>query len=490
MKKYLPIIVIAIYFLLQFPFLKADPDKRVDTFRHAWTDEGLYSSQIRNFVDVGKFDIKENSTFVRGPVFNIIQLPFFYILGTNLIVARLIILCWTILVLFLFLRNEKLRNFGLFMTVFALLEFHVFQFTHYSMAELLCIDFILLSLYFIISSLEEKRKGKKISLVFLSSLMLFLCYSSKVQFLYVGALAPATFFFLSLNESILNRKIKLQYFFPFLWSMLFSGLLAGIYYFLWYLPNYEFYQYVMTSETSGRFGKTIKELWQTIKFNNEHILWTGDFKFGFAHFYLILLVGFVFFIAKKKKAIHSVISIFSMVWIILELHKMPMNYLPNQYLVSLIFAIGVFIASIYAELMAYFNKFKFLIIGIALLVGLYNLKYNYGAYKVRTYQLRALNEYLNKPELKGKTIIGPWAASSSWKSKSKTLPVWYQYFNWQNPITKYKPTIVISEISEGESDNCYKNQGIDLKQISDSSKTFDVWNTQLVVYWIKKEATK
>lgn len=490
-KKYLPFFVVVIYFLLQLPFLNADPDKLVDPLmRHAWTDEGLYASQIRNFVDHGSFDIKENSTFVRGPFFNIIQLPFFYVFGTSLLTGRLIVLGLTLLVLFLFLKNEKLRLAGLFMFVFSLLEFHIFQFAHYSMAELICIDFILLSLYFIVSAREKVPANKRKLLVFFSAFFLFLSYSSKVQYLYVGALAPATFFFLSLNEAWVNRKFKWIFFNDFFWSVLFSGALAGAYYFLWFLPNKEFYLYVMSSETSARFGSSLKEFWDVAKFNYKYIIWTNDFKIMVLHFYLILLAGLFFFIFKRKKALHSTIAIFSLIWIVLELHKIPMKYLPNQYLLSLFFAIGLFTASMYSELITYFRKFRYVFFGLALVIGVYNLSWYVSAYKQRTYQLREINNYLSQYDLGESTIIGPWAASVTWKSNSKTLPVWDNYFNWKDPINTYKPAIVITEFDERDSDYAYKNHGIDLNQVSDSCKRFDVWNYKLCLYWISQPRGK
>jgi hypothetical protein len=162
-----------------------------------------------------------------------------------------------------------------------------------------------------------------------------------------------------------------------------------------------------------------------------------------------------------------------------------MTYLPNQYLLSLIFAICLFSASIYSELISYFQKFKYVIFCLALLIGVYNLSVNYGAYKQRSFKLNAINEYLYKCNLRDKTIIGPWAASVTWKSKSFTLPVWDKYFNWEDPINRYKPSVVITETDERESDFCYKNQGIDLYQISDSSKEFDVGDYELVLFFIK-----
>lgn len=58
-------------------FLTSDPDQRVDLHtRGAFTDEGLYSAQARNFVHSGSFGFTDNTTLVRGPLFGALQIPF------------------------------------------------------------------------------------------------------------------------------------------------------------------------------------------------------------------------------------------------------------------------------------------------------------------------------------------------------------------------------------------------------------------------------
>ncbi|MCK9613452.1 MAG: hypothetical protein M0R16_11275 [Bacteroidales bacterium] len=488
-KKYLPAIIVILYFFLHFPFLKCDPDTLVDPtiyMRDAWTDEGLYSSQIRNYVDHGTFSMTENSTFVRGPLFNVIQYPFFSIFGTKLIVGRLIVLLFSCLVLFLFLIHSKLRCFGFFMMVFALLEFHVFQFTHYSMAEMMGTSFILLGLYFLFRSREAGSAKKERWLIFFSVFAMFCCYSTKIQFLYAGVIVPASMFFISLNSTLNRKKILLKDYSAFLWTMAFSAFFALLYFLAWFLPNKEFYMYVMSSETSGRFPVRLIEFWNVAKFNYKHILWLGSFKVFVANFYLMLVVALAFFVFKKNKARHFEISVFAFVWLVIELHKIPMTYLPNQYLTSTLVAAGVFVASIYAELMAYFKKLKYVFLFAALIIGLYNLKKDGGAYKRRSFQLEAINSYLAGFDLKGKMALGAWAASSTWDCKAYTIPVWDKYFNWKDPINTYKPTLILTEHDEKDADYCYKNQGIDLHQVSDSSRTFSVSYYKVVVYWINQ----
>ena len=100
MKKVYLYITILLLFLAHLPFLNADPDALVDpTTRSPWTDEGLYSSQIRSYVDHGVFDMEENSALVLSPLFSFIQLPFYLVFGTKLIVLRMIVLLATVITL-------------------------------------------------------------------------------------------------------------------------------------------------------------------------------------------------------------------------------------------------------------------------------------------------------------------------------------------------------------------------------------------------------
>ena len=372
-------------------------------------DEGLYASQIKNLVNHGVFNLKENSTFVRGPVFNVVQLPFFLIFGTNLLVARLITLLLTLLALFLFLKDEKFRSFGIFLSLFALIEFHIFQFAHYALAEMVCIDFIMLGLYFLLKAIDREEGKGTMRMLLLASLFMLLCYATKIQFLYVAALIPVTTFFMAVSTSVKERKLTTKHYAVFAWSFLFSIAFAALYYLLWYLPNKEFYDYVMASESAGRYNATFALMKLDVQFNWEHLLWIKDLKVLISHFFVALGLSLFFFLLKKKKAVHAVIALFSLSWIIIELYKIPMLYLPNRYLLSLFFAMGVFISAFYAELTIYFKKIKYLLFAIAIAFGIYNLSYYKEALSRRSYQLTAVNDYMSNYDLKEKPVIGVWA---------------------------------------------------------------------------------
>jgi hypothetical protein len=84
-------------------------------------------------------------------------------------------------------------------------------------------------------------------------------------------------------------------------------------------------------------------------------------------------------------------------------------------------------------------------------------------------------------------ILGVWAYTLAGGTKAKTLGVRYDYLNFEDPINNYMPRLVITEFNEAESDNVFSRQGIDLKAISDSMRSFKVWRYDLELYWIKQE---
>ncbi|MFC1731215.1 hypothetical protein ACFL6I_12845 [candidate division KSB1 bacterium] len=490
-KKYVRIIsfgLLLVLFFMHYPFLDADPDTQVSLHtRGAWTDEGLYTSQIRNLINHDHFDLKENSTFVRGPFLNILQLPFFYIFGTSLQVSRLITLILTLLVLFLYLKREKYFLFGLLLLGITFTQYHVFQFSHYGLAEIICIDFILLSLFFMIKYYKTRENSRDpIHFMILAALFLFLSYATKIQFLYVAIILPLTVLIKTLGEIIQEKKITKSQYLPFFWSLLFTFGFALLYFLAWYLPNMEFYNYIMESETSKRFPDW-NALLEVIKFNYKHLLFVSGLKIQIILFYISLIIIIIWRVNRKFVKHLSIPLIFGLVWVLIELHKIPMVYLPTRYFLSLIIASGLLIAVVFAGL-AHLNRYlKYITIIIVLLVIAQNTISNYEVYKRQSWDIKYVNDYLSQYDFQEQPVIGSWASTMSWDSKAITFPVWNNYFNYKDPINTYNPRIVVSENDESESDHTYESQGIDLKTVSDSSRIFKIWRYTVIVYWMKEK---
>lgn len=485
-KKYFPYFLLFFFLVLHLPFLTCDPDPVADpNTRGAFTDEGLYTSQIRNLADHGHLGMTENSTFLRGPVFNLIQFPFFKIFSTHLYLSRLLTLLISMITIFVFLRHQKLRLFGIFLFLFSYCEYRIFQFSHYGLSEMVCVNFIMFGMYFLFLSFENEKR--RIGNMILASLFIFLCYASKIQFLYAAAVIPATVLVISVRESLMVKKFSLAHYKLFLWSVAFTLIFVMLYYLCWYLPNKELYDYIMSNETTDRFPVTTGMMRTVADFNYRNIFWISNLKAEIIHIYVVIAVVFAFSFIRKKRNSFFVITAFALVWLFTELHKVPMIYLPYRYLLSMFFAGGIFISSAYAAFSEYFPKAKKWLIVAAIGFAIYFSTLNFGAFQRRTWELTSINDYLAGYDLKRTLIIGAWAPSCCWECKATTFPVWDKYFNYKDPVNTYRPDAIIAESDEEDSNQAYMNQGIDLSRESDSVRQFNVWKYRLDIFWIKKK---
>ena len=484
MKRIYLYIVFILLLFLQLPFLQSDPDKMVDIDkRGAWTDEGLYSSQVRNYINGHGFDIDENSTLIRGPVFGLIQYPFLSVFGSKLIVSRLVVLLFTIITLLILSTARDLRLFVFILSIVSFFQFYVFHYSHFGMAEMLCVDFILLAMFFFHKYYSNENKHYK--WLFLSSLMIFLSYSTKIQFAYTIVIIPISLSVLCFSNYFKTKTFNKHDLKAIFLSLIFALALVLIYYIAWYLPNSEFYNYVMSRETAERYSDVLIQYPGIIKFSILNYFWVSSLKILMIFFVisLIVIIGF-----RKKaniKIFDNPLMIFVCIWFIIEIHKIPMQYLPTRYLLSIFVAIGAFTSFVLSDLQKSQKKPYFII--LVILIGLFNLVFVIKSYNRRTYDLKSANEYLLNYDLKKKTIIGPWAASFSWGTKARTLPVWNDFLNYKNPISETNASIVVSESDESCSDETYLSQNIILENHSDSAKQFKAGKYDLIFYWIKEE---
>jgi hypothetical protein len=487
-RKYLPLIIVIAYFLLQLPFLTADPDTKADPYsRGAWIDEGLYVLQARNLVNHGYFNVTETDGFVKAPLLNLVNIPVFYVFGAKLIVSRLTTLLIVMLTIFVFLRTPKLFEFGIFLTLFSFLEFHVFHFSHFALAEMTSICMILMSLFFFyISSIKETFSAKR-KFIFISALFIFIAYFAKISFLYSAGILPLAMLFMTLRDSFIKRKFIRRDYFLFYWSLFFTIILFGIYFTFMHLIAGDFYYHCLFSQVKDLYSPSLILIAMDTWYIFLREFWVNIFKINIIHFIIILVAGILYLFFTKSQKKSSPILMFAMVWMLFELHKLPMLYLPYRYALSLFFAAGVLLSALYSEWLMKILKPKSFLFAIAIIFGLINFSYTIDSYGRRSYQLKAANEYFSHYDLKEQPVIGPWAASFTWKNKAIAIPVWYKYINWDDPVNTYKPAAIVSEIGELDSDYAYKSQGIDLEAISDSCRVFDVWDYKIGVYWVNQK---
>ena len=66
-SKLLFFIILGLIFLAHLPFIGADPDRNMAVGRGPFTDEGLNTSQVRNWVNQGELNLSECDNLLKTP---------------------------------------------------------------------------------------------------------------------------------------------------------------------------------------------------------------------------------------------------------------------------------------------------------------------------------------------------------------------------------------------------------------------------------------
>src|SRR5690349_15586969 len=109
-KNYFLYLIFAALLALQIPFLHADPDAALTNSRDAATDEGIYSSQVRNYINNEVLSFSNIDCILKAMLFSTLLFASFSAFGTTLLVARLTVLLLSFFILFLLCRNKKFRE--------------------------------------------------------------------------------------------------------------------------------------------------------------------------------------------------------------------------------------------------------------------------------------------------------------------------------------------------------------------------------------------
>ncbi len=147
-KPWLPIAILLIFTLSQVPFMSADPDIYISDSRGPFTDEGLNTIQVRNFVNHGYLSVSECDNLLKTPLFAFSLYIPYEIFGTHLLVSRWLILLLVSLPLIFISRKKAFRLIIVIFTLISLFQYQVFQFSHFSLAEMISTICIIMALYF------------------------------------------------------------------------------------------------------------------------------------------------------------------------------------------------------------------------------------------------------------------------------------------------------------------------------------------------------
>ena len=99
--------------------------------------------------------------------------------------------------------------------------------------------------------------------------------------------------------------------------------------------------------------------------------------------------------------------------------------------------------------------------------------------------MNEINDYLSATNFNNQPVLGNWAASCTWKNGAYVKPLAHGY-NEINTFENYHPRAIITETDEADTEKVLQEQGINISEHSDSSRTFKINQWTLVVYWIKQ----
>jgi hypothetical protein len=461
-------------------FLTSDPDQLVDVHtRGAFTDEGLYSAQARNFVNSGSFGFTDNSTLVRGPLYGALQIPFFAVAGTSRVVARLITVAAVLLALWLLAVKPWRRCFAFLLVIIAFTQFRVFQFSHYAMAEMVSIAAVVVSFLFLHSYFINKKKND----LALAALMIFVAYGLKIQFAYLAALLPAVVALFGLVRWV-KKEISFKTFISD--TAIITGFTlahALLYFVIWYLPSQSYYDAVMAEQTGGIF-----EVWEhinlTIHFNYDYYIWDAPNIPLLIFFGVALLLWILSAFGRVFKIKNHLIVLFGFVWTLAELHKLGMLYLPQRYLLGLYVAAGFFAAAVLYQFIEKGKVVKIAVLSAVFIALLFNGRYNLEAYNRRSWQLQAANDYLQDFNWNDRVVAGAWAPSITWGTTARTMPVWVGISDPVFLRDENLPAMIVMEADQADSELFYDRHNFDLNAHTDSLKVFEVWKYQLELRWV------
>ncbi|MEO5675843.1 MAG: hypothetical protein ABIQ74_14470 [Chitinophagales bacterium] len=490
-SRILSLLLIPLLVLLHLPFLHADPDYFLSTGRDAFTDEGLNTSQVRNFINHGYLNLNECDNMIKSPLFNLLlffPLKFF---GTYLIVARLTVLSFLITVLVCLAGHPYFARLILLLFITTLTQFYVFQYSHFSLSEMLAVCCILTGIYFLFRRFTgfHTQLGKKtVSDILLSALFLSLAYYFKIQFAYIILLLP--FSLLILENKSSEPLLKAPVIRLLLKSAGFLLLFAITYFLAWYLPFRSTFDFMMNDQTAGKFS-SLSAIPKTIGFNIVYVLF-GDQAWWFNTGVLACLISGILLYKSSSDKVFKVMFALSSIWVLMELHKLSMIYLPSRYLVSYYFAAGLMCSTVLLKLISYKEPGKvlasyFFVAGLSLTAFFFiaNTIHFTLLLERRTFSIEAINDYfssaLKNPE---QPVMGPWAPAVTWNSKARCIPVWKDFMNDKNIVQILHPQAILSEPDEAESNKAYSSQGMKPELLSDSSRTFQIGRWSVIVYWM------
>ncbi len=479
--------------VLQIPFLLADPDFFLSHSRDAHSDEGLNTIQLRNYINHGYLDPWECDNLMKNPLFNLILYFPFLIFGTKLLVARLTVLIFVTSVLFLMGLKKPWRQWIMFVAPLIFLQFHVFQYMHFSLAEMMSVACILMGMFGLANMWDEENLRKKLFYLLLGLTSMMFAWFMKIQFVYVTGIAGVYVLIYLISDLVKKKKFSKHMLWVAVTSVALILLLGAIYYKYWYLHYKGPFEYIMKNQTGGRFHFG-KYFWNIVAENFNRYFTTQYVMPVWIACLIALPVG-IWCSFKVKNRLYKRIFIFSLIWFLVELHKISIHHVPSRYLLSQYASMLTLTGTVLFGLchlcmerspVFYKNIYKGYFFLMILLVGTHLYNYTLSLQR-RRFHIQDLNNYMNRYNNPNMVVIGPWAPTVTWNTQMRSLPVWKDFLNFKDIKNKFHPDVVVMEPGEADSDGAFCADNFDVVNESDSVVKTWIGKWPVHIYWMRKD---
>ncbi len=467
------------FFCVQLLFVSADPHNEVSTSRGPLTDEGLNTFQARNYVNTGNWGMDEGDNLIKSPLYNGYLAGVMSIFDSSRKTLRLATLIGSLLLIGWFLLKIKSYLLPVFLTLIAGFQFHLFQFFHFSMVEMLVNGCALVAVAFATIYLQTGSSRQ----LLLSYLMLYICFLLKIQYAYLLALP-----FVMWLVGALSKNDK-KYWHTLIKLTITAGASVALFYVAWYLPFQEIFNTVWAHQGADRFAGN-DAIIRVFTDSGKYLVW-GDRNIWFAIAFALSIPPGIYYLKGNHPLRYLLIA--TGIWVVLELHKMFILYLPTRYALSLFLAMGLWMATVICLTIVSWQKsdkqtselihlLAAILILIPVLAGnLFNFN---NVLRQRTYNSEQIIAEYEDYNFEDKTIVGVWATTLIWNPTAHIIPVWKNFLNDDDILQKVKPPLVVTEKDEADSEQVFSSRGIDLKALSDSNAQHDYGRYKVNFYFM------
>ena len=462
------------YLFSQIPFMIADADKSMTYGRGSWTDEGLNTCQIRNFVNHGQFNLLDCDNFLKTPLFSVFLFPLFKIVGISLFKARLITTIFCISLFTFFLFNKLSAAIGSVFLLSTMMFLPIHQYSHLCLSEMYAaLIIVLAALIYTFHTSNNKQK----LIYFL--LLLTLSVLFKVQFLYILGMPFLMYCITYITDKKSLKKGEL-------FNLLtYFGLIVIIFFSVWYFPFKMEWKQIVKQQSGGFYLSKIT--FNLIKNNLKLYFLSQRYLPYFTLFVISFATAIYHFWNKKYSSQYRTLLLITSCWFILELHKLGLTYLPIRYLISFYISMGflfsIVVGNYLIEATKYYRTFAWISLASILSINTYLYKI---AYQTRSFSVVKANYYLSSQISSKDIFIGPWAPSLTWESKAYIFPIWTNFLGKRKIMEYYHPNFIVSEYNQEDSGFAYKKNKIDLKKEADSLIQLKVVVWNLNIFKVKK----